>query len=292
MIHSIALSAIVLYVVSAAIMLVQLWRPGFERGGEGGRVRQSRLQAVGIGVFVIGFLAHTATLAAVLNDPRVAGVDNGADNFFWVSWGLALAFGVLSRKLNYPVVGAFLIPAVVLLMGSSSYLLHAPKAASATSVEVSPATAHMLSILHAVPSFVAIVSLALAFVVSAVFLIVERSLKRKAAGVVNLSGPNLQLLDTLNCRLVQVGFVAITLVILSGGVWAVSEQKSVFTLDTSVVSGLLVWVFLAFILHVRMIMRWSPKRVSRITILVTGVFFASVFAVMVFAGRLTHAMLG
>jgi len=105
-------------------------------------------------------------------------------------------------------------------------------------------------------------------------------------------GPNLQVLDRLNRRLVQLGFIAISLVVLSGGLWAVSEQKPVFTFDTSVVSGLIVWVLLAAILHVRLVLKWSPKRVSRLTVIVTGIFFVSFFAVMALAGRVTHASLG
>ena len=70
-----------------------------------------------------------------------------------------------------------------------------------------------------------------------------------------------------------------------------SEQKPVFSADTSVISGLVVWVLLAFILHVRLVLRWSPKQVSRLTVLVTGSFFITVFVVLAFAGRLTHAEL-
>jgi ABC-type transport system involved in cytochrome c biogenesis permease subunit len=133
--------------------------------------------------------------------------------------------------------------------------------------------------------------LALAFVTSCVFLIVERRLKRRSAGALSGYGPNLQLLDLLNKQLAQLGFVAISLVVLSGGLWAVSQQKPVFSADTSVVSGLVTWLLLAFILHVRLVLKWSPKQVSRLTVIVTGSFFVSVFTVLLLAGRLTHVNL-
>ena len=176
-------------------------------------------------------------------------------------------------------------------MGSSSYLLHKDTVSVLGSTNISPRQDVVLSMLHAVPALVSVVSLALALVVSIVFLIVERRLKRRKGKALALSGPNLQLLDRLNKNLVQVGFVAISLVVLSGGLWAVSEQKPVFSADTSVISGLVVWVLLAFILHVRLVLRWSPKQVSRLTVLVTGSFFITVFVVLAFAGRLTHAEL-
>jgi ABC-type transport system involved in cytochrome c biogenesis permease subunit len=229
-------------------------------------------------------------LTGMVSEPTALRITNGSDYFFWGSWALALAYATLISRLHHPLIGAFLVPAIVLFMGSSSYLLHHSDGLGATR-EYSGVSPTFLSLAHAVPALVSVVSLALAFCASAVFLIVERSLKKKGSQVMAFSGPNLQTLDRLNRRCVQVGFAAITLVILSGGLWAVVEHKSVFTLDTSVVSGLAVWVLLALILHVRMVLGWSPKRVSRITVVVTGAFFASVFIVMALSGRVNHASL-
>jgi hypothetical protein len=50
-------------------------------------------------------------------------------------------------------------------------------------------------------------------------------------------------------------------------------------------------MLLAFILHVRLVLKWSPKQVSRLTVLVTASFFVTAFAVMAWAGRFTHAEL-
>jgi hypothetical protein len=42
---------------------------------------------------------------------------------------------------------------------------------------------------------------------------------------------------------------------------------------------------------VRLVLKWSPKQVSRLTVIVTGSFFVSVFTVLLLAGRLTHVNL-
>jgi len=39
------------------------------------------------------------------------------------------------------------------------------------------------------------------------------------------------------------------------------------------------------------VLKWSPRQVSRLTVLVTASFFVTVFAVMAWAGRITHAEL-
>lgn len=280
MTHLLAIVSIVLYATSALMLFVQLWR-SHESGGSWMAPRIA---------FIGALMLHTLTMGCVIQDPKLVLLDNGADYFLWVSWALACAFAYIQRRVQYPIIGAFVIPAIVVFMGSSSYLLH-KDTVSVLGTDIPPRQDVILSMLHAVPALVSVVSLALALVVSIVFLIVERRLKRRKGNALTLSGPNLQLLDKLNKNLVQIGFVAISLVVLSGGLWAVSERKPVFSADTSVISGLVVWVLLACILHVRLVLRWSPKQVSRLTVLVTGSFFITVFVVLAFAGRLTHAEL-
>lgn len=279
MTHLFAVCSIGIYIAVTAVYLVQLWRPS----REGRSVASARM------AFTLAFALHTITMALVVVEPGMRVLDNGADYFLWVSWATALVFFLFRRKLEYPIVGAFVVPVIVAFMGSSSYLLHAG-AASLVEKEASGVSV-LLSLIHAVPALVSVVSLAMALIVSAVFLIVDKRLKRRPAAALLSSGPDLQLLDRLNRQLVQVGFVAISLVVVSGGLWAVSEQKPIFSLDTSVISGLAVWLLLACILHARLVLEWSPKKVSRFTVVVTASFFISVFVVMAMAGRITHALL-
>jgi ABC-type transport system involved in cytochrome c biogenesis permease subunit len=281
MTHLVSICAILLYLAVTILLLVQLWRPS--RAGKTTRATTALLYT--------GIVLHTVTMFLVFRDPRMVVLENGADYFLWVSWGLALACLVGRRWFRYPLLEAFIVPAIVLFMGSSSYLLH-QGAQSLVVTEAAIATEGVIvSLMHAIPALVAVVSLVLALVVSGAFLIVERRLKRRSAAVLDTGGLNLQVLDGLNKHLVQIGFVAISLVIVSGGLWAIMQQKAIFTLDTSVVSGLLVWVLLAIILHVRLVLRWSPKRVSKLTVFVTASFFVSVFVVLFLAGRITHARL-
>jgi ABC-type uncharacterized transport system permease subunit len=282
MTHLLATVAIVLYIVSSVLMLAQLWRSKV-----GGRVSKAARW-----FFFGALVAHTATMGFVAQDSNLVLLDNGGDYFLWVSWALALVFAFLQRRLDYPIVGAFIGPAVVLFMGCSSYLLHKDSSSVwAGAVNQGEHTGVFLSFLHAIPALIAVVTLALALVVSVVFLIVERRLKQRRTVVLAISGPNLQLLDRLNKQLTQVGFLAISLVVLSGGLWAVSERKPIFSPDTSVISGIVLWILLACILHVRLVLRWSPKQVSRLTVLVTASYFITIFLVLAFAGQVTHAEL-
>jgi ABC-type uncharacterized transport system permease subunit len=261
--------------------MAQLWRPS----------RAGKTVILSQAMVVLGFILHSATMLFVFRDMRLLALENGADHFLWVSWVLALVCLVARRWFSDPLLGAFAIPAIVLFMTSSSFLLHQGAPSLLASEGDSARQGLVVSLLHAIPALVAMVSMVLALIVSVVFLIVERRLKRRSAFVLNTSGPSLQVLDSLNKHLVQIGFAALSLVIVSGGLWAVLQHKAILAADTSVVSGIVVWLLLALILHARVIMRWSPKRVSKLTILVTGSFLMFAFVVMALAGRITHASL-
>jgi ABC-type uncharacterized transport system permease subunit len=150
----------------------------------------------------------------------------------------------------------------------------------------------VLPLFHGVPALLAMVCMVLAFVASVVFLIVEGRLKRRRGTDLGVGGPNLQTLDHLNRHCAQGGFLAISLVILSGGVWAVTEGRTVFSSDASVVAGVVTWVLLAVILHGRFVLRWSPRRLSRVTVLAAGVFFLSLFSALLIDGRISHGPWG
>jgi len=281
MTHTIALSCISVYMLAAILIMIQLWRPS--RAG-----KTTRLAEV---LFLLGFVMHSVTMLLVFRDMRLVALENGADHFLWVSWALALVCLVARRWFSDPLLGAFAIPAVVLFMTSSSFLLHQGAPSLLSTETVSAREGLAVSLLHGIPALIAVVSMVLALIVSVVFLIVERRLKRRSAVVLSIGGPNLQLLDSLNKHLVQIGFVALSLVIVSGGLWAVLQRKSILTADTSGISGIAVWVLLALILHARLVMRWSPKRVSKLTVLVTASFLMFVFLVIAVAGRINHASL-
>ena len=281
MTHLAAILSISLYLVATVFSLLRLWRPS--RAG-----RPDKIAATAV---PLGFVFHTVTLSLVLSESRFFALENGADYCLCVSWLLAFIFLFFRHWFNYPLLGAFISSAIVLFMSSSSYLLH-QDAASLVGTNVEGRRQDLVvSLLHGVPALVAVVSLVLALGVSVAFLVVERRLKARKALSLDGSGVNLQQLDRLNVHLAKVGFVAISLVIVSGGLWAVLERKSVFAVDTSVISGLLTWVFLAAILFVRIVLRWSPRKVSRLTVWVAGSFIVSVFIVLVVSGRATHAAL-
>jgi ABC-type transport system involved in cytochrome c biogenesis permease subunit len=278
MTHTLAIATILFYIASTALNGVQLWRPS--RKGKTSVATQALLYA--------GFVCHTATVLNVLLDPRYILLSNSADYFLWASWGLAVAFVGLGKRLSSPLIGAFIVPLIVLFMGCSSYLLHQAATSLIDKQSSDQVRGVVLPLLHAVPALFAFVSLVLALVVSAVYLIVEKRLKSKKRDVLDISAPNLQRLDALNRQLVQVSFVSISFVVLSGGLWAVSAQRPVFSDVVSVFSGIVTWILLALVLYLRLVKKCSNKQFARFALYVSGLFFLSVLFLLSASNRLSH----
>ena len=279
MTHTFAVGAIVLYIISAVRYLVAV---SFTSR------RKSRTAQY---FFFAGFICHTLTLLEMSMNPATLFLENGSDYFFWVSWALGVSFILLRKRFEYPIFGAILIPTVAVFMGSSSYLLH-KSASSVLAEDHGPFYDRaLLTIIHAVPATIAVVCLTLATVVSIVFILLEKRLKGRGSNVLSISGPNLQSLDRLNTQLTLIGFVCITLVVLSGSLWAISMGMPVFTLDLSIISSLIVWILLGLIVHARISLQWSPKRTAQLTIFVMFIFFTSVILNAFENGSLTHSEL-
>jgi hypothetical protein len=168
---------------------------------------------------------HSVTIGLVLRDPRFLVLENGADYFLWVSWLLALVLLAFRRWFDYPMLGAFITSAIVLFMGSSSYLLHQDTTSLIDQVELSSRQGLMVSLLHGVPALVSVVSLVLALAVSLAFLVVERRIKRRTSLALEVGGVSLQLLDRLNTQLVRIGFVAGSNLICAFGAKLVASQN-------------------------------------------------------------------
>jgi ABC-type transport system involved in cytochrome c biogenesis permease subunit len=279
MTHIAAIAALLFYLTSGTCFLIRIVRP--------------RAVAPGFGrlLFGIGFAAHTGSLFALVVLSNVVFLDNGADYFFWSSWVFASVLVGLRKRLDFPLVGGLAVPLVTLLMGSSSYLLHHPARSLLVNHESRGVAESLLLAVHALPAVLCVVSLALALIVSIAFLVVDRRLRARSADVLSVSGPNLQSLDTLNRRAVLMGFVGITLVFLSGSLWALSTGRAILSFDLSIWSGLVVWILLAGLLHARTGLRWSPRRLSKLTVLVALFFFGSVFLIMLSTGRASHSNL-
>lgn len=267
--HVVGIVTLVLYLAASLVFLVGVVRPTL------------RIVALGPRLMYAGFALHTLLLLFFYLDARLLIPETQGDYYLWVSWILPLSFFVLGKKLNYPIIGAFLAPAISLFLVSSSYLIH----------KTDSGQLHgnfFLFLFHVLPAIVAEVNLVFAFVVSGVFLLQERRIKKKSIHSLDVKGPSLELLEVLNQRFVLTGFLAMSCAIVTGSIWALGAGRPLLENDLNQWTALVAWALLAFILHSRMSKRWSARELSRITLVASAAVFLSFFLATLLLGNSFH----
>jgi ABC-type uncharacterized transport system permease subunit len=269
-IHALGALALAAYVVSVTLFSRDLYRD---------RARNNRAAEFAL---LIGFISHTVLILSTLGVASTSFPSGRADFYLFLSWGLPIAYALLRRKMGYPILGAFLGAATILFLASSSYLLHLTPPRQ---VELSG----FFLALHVVPALVAELCLVVAVVLSLVFRIQSRRFKSKRDISAALTAPSLDLLDRWNVVLLSGGFVAISFSVITGSVWALFHQRSVFTSDPFQWMGFLVWVLLAIIHITRAVRGRSAGVLSKMTLLAGFILISTLCVFLLWGKEVSHA---
>ncbi len=185
------------------------------------------------------------------------------ESLCFYSFLVALGYLILERKYDLPVVGAFLAPLNLIFLLPVVGGMGAPKPLSP------PLQSPWLKI-HAVTSFAGEAAFALSFVLSVVYLLQEREIKRKKMGFFFKRLPPLGRLDDLNYRILTVGFPLLTIGIITGAVWANQAWGSYWSWDPKETWSLITWLVYAGILHSRLTAGWRGRRAAILCIVGFG----------------------
>ena len=270
MIHVLGSLALAAYVVSVALFSRDLYRD---------RARNNRAAEFSL---IVGFLSHTVLILSTLGAATATFPTGRADFYLFLSWGLPIAYGLVRRKMGYPIIGAFLGAATILFLASSSYLLHL------TPPRQTELGWFFLG-LHVLPALIAELCLVVAVVLSLIFRIQDRRFKNKRDISAALTAPSLDLLDRWNVALLSGGFVAISFSVVTGSVWALFHQRSVFTTDPFQWMGFLVWVLLAAIHITRAVRGRSAGVLSKMTLLAGLILISSLCIFLLWGKEVSHA---
>ena len=86
--------------------------------------------------------------------------------------------------------------------------------------------------------------------------------------------PSQGILDDLNYQMIVIGFLMLTLGIITGSVWAHSAWGSYWSWDPKETWSLITWLIYAAVIHSRMVRGWNEKKLA---ILSMAGFFCVLF---------------
>lgn len=252
----------VFYSLVAALGLVQLIWP---------RGSGNRMGLVGLGIAIIAHALAIGGRSAEIGAFPVSSMHDALSLFAFVA---VLVGGAIAWKGGVPQAGpltALLVTVLVWIAVAVQPLDRVPDALRSPWL---PA--------HIAFAFLGDAAIAVAGLVSIVYLAQERNLKAKTkkklakvgTGAHNL--PALEVLDKVSVQLLQWGFPMMTLGILSGAFYGYTIWGTYWSWDPRNTLGLLVWLLYALLLHARLTIGWRGRKVAILTVvgvLVTMIAF-------------------
>jgi cytochrome c-type biogenesis protein CcsB len=208
----------------------------------------------------IGFLLHTINIIIRYIKGGHLPITNLHEASSFFSWCIILLFFVLEFRYKIDLLGAFIMPFVLILMLSSSIF---PR-------EINPSLNPVLKSywfgIHTTLAFLGNAAFAMACGVGIMYLIQERYLKSKHLSSLFQRLPSLQVLDEINYRLITLGFPLLTLAIITGVIWANSAWGTYWRWDPKEVWSLITWIIYAMVIHLRLTIGWRGKKAAIISI--------------------------
>lgn len=233
--------ALIFYLLSTIICLVYYVTPG------------KNLGKTYMGSAIIGFLFHTAALVADYMELKHLPVTNFQEGMSFFSWTIILVFFILEFRYKILILGSFIIP-----LAFTSLLY--PALLKDEIRELTPLLQSSWLGIHVTLAFLGNAAFALAFAISLMYILQEHQLKARHFGPTFRKLPSLEVLDALNHRVISIGFLLLTLGIISGALWARSSLGSYLQGDPRETFSMITWVIYAAIFHGRLSLGWRGRR--------------------------------
>jgi ABC-type transport system involved in cytochrome c biogenesis permease subunit len=243
--------------VAILFLMAQLWSsPRLLSGARmllwgGLGAHTAALLARWVGSYQLAAL-HSAP-AAVLQSLRLIILQAPLSNFYeslvFFAWTLP-ALGVITfRRYFRGYLGAVVMVLACLLLAYASF-----GGVDARIKPLMPALKSNWLLVHVVTAFLGYASFAMAFGAAMLYLVQERRPRT--------SLPPLIQLDRLIYRATVLGFLLLTLGILTGAVWAETAWGRYWSWDPKETWSLITWLIYAAMLHARLLKGWQGRRIA------------------------------
>jgi cytochrome c-type biogenesis protein CcsB len=185
-----------------------------------------------------------------------APLSNLYESLVFFAFTLAVLHVVIELRYRNYVIGAFVMPLAFLAM---AYASMSPNISDRIQPLI-PALKSNWLIAHVVACFIGYAAFAVAFGLSIMYLIKNRSDSPEDG----LPGyfPKSAVIDELIHRMVLFGFLFLTVGIITGAVWANSAWGRYWGWDPKETWSLITWFVYATLLHARLMRGWRGRRIA------------------------------
>jgi cytochrome c-type biogenesis protein CcsB len=213
-----------------------------------------------------------------------APLSNLYESLIFFAWTIVVLYMVIELKTKTRTLGAFVTPLAFLALAYASF---SPNIQSHIQPLV-PALKSNWLIAHVITCFFGYAAFGLSLALSIMYLIKLLESPRTKNIFLRLI-PRLNLLDEVNYQMVVIGFLMLTLGIITGAVWAHSAWGSYWTWDPKETWSLITWLIYASVIHSRMVRGWKGKKISILCIIGFSCVMFTYFGVNYLAGLHSYA---
>lgn len=211
-------------------------------------------------IALTGLCFHTLVLVARGVAVHRVPFYNLFESLMFTAWVLVAIYLLVERRFRATALGTFICLAAIAMLVLAVVL---PKGVSETLL---PSLNSRWSVVHITSSLISYACFALAFGAALGYLVQERLLKQKIIGRLQQHLPPLRLVDHLAYEMVMLGFLTLTLGIVTGSIWAQEAWGSFWNWDPKETCSLVTWLVYAVYLHMRGIQGWHGKWANRLLI--------------------------
>jgi len=218
-------------------------------------------------VTLAGLLGHSAAIILRWVESYKLGIghaplSNLYESLIFFAWTIILLYLVLEWRTKNKSIGTVATPLAFLAMAYASF---SPNIRSQIQPLV-PALQSNWLIAHVITCFFGYAAFGLAFGMSLLYLL-KRLDKGDSRSMFLGLLPDTPVLDDLSYQMTVIGFLLLTLGIITGSVWAHSAWGRYWGWDPKETWSLITWFVYALLLHSRLMMSWRGKRMAFLSII-------------------------
>ncbi len=203
-------------------------------------------------------------------------ISNLYESLYFLAWGISMGQLLIEREYQSPIIPSIAIPIQLLTIAFACFVLPEDLKLSSNLV---PALRSSWLIMHVSVVMLSYAALIIGSLLSASVLFINKNqplqIRSSSSGIggfkisnsdslKNIMQPiefsHSEELDTLSYRSILVGFVLLTLGLISGAVWANEAWGSWWSWDPKETWAFISWLFYAAYLHMRISKGWQGRR--------------------------------
>jgi cytochrome c-type biogenesis protein CcsB len=215
---------------------------------------------IALGMVACGFAFHTLFLVLIGIERMHFPITNLPESLCFFAWCITLTFMVANFRYRVTALGAFILPLVSVLTIISQVLWE-------ENHSIPPRLKSGWVYFHSSVAFLAYAAFFLTFVSGVFYLIQEKELKDKNFRFLYFRLPSLQVCDELLRRSLFVGFISMSLTIVSGAFWAQQAWGRFWSWDPKETASLITWGIYFILINYRLSANWHGRRAAYISIL-------------------------